>query len=72
MPSFKFKLHGEFIELNQLLKVAGLCTSGGAGKVLVAQGRVRVNGQPESRKTCKICPGSVVVLGDASIEVISA
>ncbi|CAE6697822.1 RNA-binding S4 domain-containing protein [Candidatus Nitrotoga fabula] len=72
MPSFKFKLHGEFIELNQLLKVAGLCTSGGAGKVLVAQGRVRVNGQPESRKTCKIGPGSVVVLGDASIEVISA
>ena len=32
----QFRLRHEFIELNQLLKLSGLCASGGAGKVLVA------------------------------------
>ncbi|MDE2381992.1 MAG: RNA-binding S4 domain-containing protein, partial [Xanthomonadaceae bacterium] len=41
----------EFIELNQLLKLVGLCDSGGAGKQLVASGAVRVDGVVELRKT---------------------
>ena len=41
-----FELEGEYVELNQLLKLAGLCDSGGAGKALVAAGEVRVDGEP--------------------------
>ncbi|MFZ1810987.1 MAG: RNA-binding S4 domain-containing protein, partial [Candidatus Nitrotoga sp.] len=32
MQQLEFKLNGEFIELNQLLKMVGVCDSGGAGK----------------------------------------
>jgi ribosome-associated protein len=64
-----FELHGEYVELNQLLKLAGLCDSGGAGKVLVAQGNVSVDGQPELRKTCKIRSGQVVSIGNVRITV---
>lgn len=64
-----FALEGEFIELNQLLKVAGLCDSGGAGKMIVASGDVRVDGQQELRKTAKIRAGQRVQLGDIVITV---
>ena len=64
-----FTLDGDHIELNQLLKLAGLCASGGAGKALVASGAVRVDGAVESRKTCKIRAGQEVRLGDFRIRV---
>jgi ribosome-associated protein len=69
MQQIEFQLNGEFVELNQLLKLVGLCDSGGAGKALVAEGVVSVDGQVELRKTCKIRAGSVVRLGDVRITV---
>jgi len=57
----EFKLEGhEFIELNNLLKVTGLCASGGEAKAVVAEGRVKVNGNVELRKRCKIRRGQMV------------
>jgi ribosome-associated protein len=63
---------GEYVELNQLLKLTGLCDSGGAGKMLVASGAVHVDGQVELRKTCKIRPGQRVTLDDVVIDVVAA
>ncbi len=64
-----FELDRDYIELNQLLKLAGLCDSGGAGKQLVASGAVRVDGLPEQRKTAKIRAGQTVQLGDVLIRM---
>ena len=64
-----FELDRDYIELNQLLKLAGLCDSGGAGKQLVASGTVRVDGLPEQRKTAKIRAGQTVQLGDVLIHL---
>jgi ribosome-associated protein len=72
MQQIDFELIGEFIALNQLLKLAGLCDSGGAGKMLVASGNVRVDGQRELRKTCKIRSGQVVALEAVRINVSAA
>lgn len=69
MQQLEFQLNGEFVELNQLLKLVGICDSGGAGKALVAEGVVSVDGHIELRKTCKIRAGSVVTLGDVRIAV---
>ncbi|SNT16259.1 ribosome-associated protein [Noviherbaspirillum humi] len=69
MQKLEFILDGEFIELNQLLKLTGLCDSGGAGKAMVASGAVSVDGQQELRKTCKVRAGQVVAVGDARIAV---
>jgi ribosome-associated protein len=71
MQKLEFQLNGEYVELNQLLKMAGLCDSGGAGKALVAEGVVCVDGQIELRKTAKIRAGAVVTLGDVHISVIA-
>ena len=69
MPRLSFELDREFVELNQLLKLSGLCDSGGAGKMLVASGAVSVDGAVELRKTCKIRAGQVVRVGDVEIHV---
>ncbi len=61
---------GETIALNDLLKLAGACTSGGAGKALVASGQVRVDGLSEARKTCKIRAGQTVEIGTLQIRVL--
>lgn len=56
-----FELEGrEFIELNKLLKVTGLCESGGRAKTLIADGQVEVDGEVELRKRCKIKCGQKV------------
>lgn len=69
MPNIEFTLEGEYVEVNQLLKLVGLCDSGGAGKMLVAEGLVKVDRQLETRKTAKIRAGQVVLCGDVRIEV---
>ena len=70
MPRLEFRLTSEFIALNDLLKVTGVCASGGVGKALVAAGQVWVDGAVESRKTCKIRAGQTVRLGDIAIRVL--
>lgn len=72
MQQHTFELDREHVELNQLLKLAGLCDSGGAGKAIVASGAVAVDGAVELRKTCKIRVGQSVTLGDHRIEVVAA
>jgi ribosome-associated protein len=69
MQKVSFELSGEFVELNQLLKLVGLCDSGGAGKMMVASGEVKVDGKQELRKTAKIRAGQQVSVGDVKISV---
>ena len=71
MQQLQFELNDEYVELNQLLKLVGVCDSGGAGKMIVASGKVKVDGQTELRKTCKIRSGQVVALGDVRIKVLA-
>jgi len=57
----EFELEGrDFIELNNLLKVTGLCESGGRAKTVIAEGLVQVNGKLELRKRCKLRTGQQV------------
>jgi ribosome-associated protein len=69
MSTHEFELYGDHVELNLLLKLVGLCDSGGAGKHLVASGAVRVDGAVELRKTCKIRAGQHVSIGAEEIRV---
>jgi ribosome-associated protein len=66
----EFELGGnEYIQLNSLLKVIGLCDSGGMAKTMIAEGRVKVDGNVELRKRCKIRKGQVVEFEDHTIVV---
>ncbi len=66
-----FLLQGQpFISLNNLLKVEGLCESGGAAKQVIAVGLVMVDKQVELQKRCKIVSGQIVTFNGQSIKVV--
>ena len=69
MTPIEFALRGEFITLDALLKATGLAPSGGIAKMMIAEGRVQVDGRDELRKTCKIRAGQVVSLVGTRIRV---
>lgn len=67
-----FELRGEHITLDALLKANGLAGSGGAAKMLIAAGEVRVNGDAEARRGRKLRAGDEVALGEVRIRVQAA
>ena len=67
-----FELRGEHITLDALLKATGLASSGGAAKILIAEGAVQVNGEAETRRGRKLRAGDLVLLGDAQVQVCGA
>jgi ribosome-associated protein len=69
--SIDFELRGEFIPLDALLKTTGLAASGGEAKAMVAAGQIKVDGQLELRKRCKIRNGQVISVAGSSIRVIA-
>ena len=58
-----FVLRGEYITLDALLKAAGIASTGGEAKVLIQEGKVRVDGEPESRRGRKRGGECVEALG---------
>lgn len=60
----------EYIELNNLLKVLGLCDTGGMAKAAIAEGHVRVNASVELRKRCKLRKGDKVEFEGHQIIII--
>jgi ribosome-associated protein len=65
------EIRGDSIRLGQLLKFAGVASSGDEAKAILAQGRVRVNGKPEARRGSQIHPGDIVHAGGEQIRVLS-
>ncbi len=56
-----YKLNGaEYIELIKMLKLLRIASSGGEAKMMVDNGEVKLNGNPESRKRAKLRTGDVV------------
>ncbi len=50
-------INSDLIELCQVLKFEGLVGSGGEGKMIIADGQVRVNGEIDTRKRAKLRTG---------------
>ncbi|MBS0968330.1 ribosome-associated protein [Chimaeribacter arupi] len=57
------------VELCDLLKFQGWCESGAAAKAVIADGLVKVNGQVETRKRCKILADQQVEFDGATVVV---
>ena len=65
-----FKIEkGKYIELHDLLKVTGICSTGGAAKIAITEGMVTVDGIVEKRKRCKIKKGQAIQYRGKQIQV---
>jgi ribosome-associated protein len=66
------EVDGDGIGLGQLLKFAGIATSGGEARAMLDDGLVRVNGEPEARRGRKLRDGDVVTVeGGAELRVVA-
>lgn len=70
MKQEKISLHTEFIKLDSLLKFAGLVETGGIGKEIIAEGRIKVNGELCTMRGKKIRPGDKVQIDELETELV--
>lgn len=56
----EFKITGDYIELDKLLKATQLCGTGGEARIMISEGLVTVDGEKELRLRRKVRPGMVV------------
>ena len=60
----------EIVDLCDLLKFEHLAQSGGEAKFVIAEGRVRVNGDVETRKRKKLRAGDVVDFAGQTLRLV--
>ena len=66
----KIKISTEFIKLDSFLKFAGTVETGGIGKEIVAEGRIKVNGEVCTMRGKKLRPGDKVQIDELGMEFI--
>ncbi len=70
MNTFTLEGH-EYIQLNQLLKMLGWAETGGEANLMIAEGHVRVNSQPETQKRKKLRDGDVVEFEKNTVTIVA-
>lgn len=68
----KIEIHTEYLELQQLLKIIGLISTGGEAKIFLASHEVTVDKASESRRGRKLYPGQVVVVEGTTYQIEKA
>jgi ribosome-associated protein len=63
-------IKGDVIRLGQLLKAAGVVDSGGEAKTLIAEGRVSVNGEVETRRGRQLHAGDELAAAGETLRLV--
>lgn len=66
----EIQIKDEFIKLGQLLKLAGLVSSGVEAKIVIAEGEVKYNGEVETRRGKKVYNNDIVEFDGSKVKVI--
>lgn len=63
-------IRDDFIKLGQLLKLAGLVSTGVEAKAVITGGEVKLNAETEVRRGKKVFPQDVIEYGGEEVMVI--
>lgn len=66
----KIQIDGDYIKLDQLLKLSDIAQSGGHAKMMIISGEIKVNNQTVYERGKKIRSGDVVVFEEEIIQVM--
>ena len=69
LSDMNVKIHTDYIELQQLLKLTDWISTGGEAKIAVKKLNIYVNGIKEDRRGKKLYPGDKVVIQGKEYEV---
>lgn len=70
MKEIKIREEDEFIKLGQLLKKAGIVSSGIEAKILIEEGNIKVNYELENRRGRKVRENDIVSGENWNIKVV--
>lgn len=65
----EISIRDEFIKLGQALKLSGIAENGADAKELIAEGKILVNGEIETRRGRKLYKGDVFSYDGSDIKV---
>lgn len=63
------KIKDEYIKLGQAMKLSGMVGSGIDAKIVIQEGKVKVNGEVDTRRGRKLYPGDIVSYRDEAIQI---
>ena len=66
----KIAIDTDFIKLDSLLKFAGIVETGGIGKEIILEERIKVNGEVCTMRGKKIRPGDKVQIDEIKTELV--
>jgi ribosome-associated protein len=66
----EIKVNTEIIKLDSFLKWSGICAQGSEAKIIVQDGKVKLNGEVELRRGKKLVKGDVVQYDGEEYKVI--
>lgn len=66
----EIQIRDEFIKLGQALKLAGVVDDGVEAKIVIQDGKVKVNGEVDDRRGRKVHVGDVISYNGNEIRVI--
>ncbi len=69
MRSEKIKINTEYIKLDSLLKYAGVTETGGIAKEVIAEGRIKVNGEVCTMRGKKLRNGDCAEIDELSLKL---
>lgn len=64
------KIDTEYIKLDQFLKWAEICMSGGEAKEIIKNGHIKVNGEVEIRRGKKLRTGDTVEYNNLKYNIL--
>ena len=66
----KVKIKTEYIKLDSLLKYAGIVETGGIGKEIIAEERIKFNGEICTQRGKKVYKGDCVQIDEIETEIM--
>lgn len=60
----------EYIKLDQFLKYQGIASTGGEAKILISEGRIKVNGEVEYSRGRKLKPSDIVYYKNNKFKIV--
>lgn len=63
------KIETDYIKLGQFLKWTGIADTGTDSKLLISEGKVKVNGQVELRRGKKLEKGDIIEIEEAKYKI---
>ncbi len=66
----EIKIETEYIKLDQFLKYQGIASTGGEAKLLISDGKVKVNGEYEYSRGRKLKPRDIIEFENLIFKIV--